>query len=238
MIVPRLHPGIAGFALGATLIMLSIKPCPAQAGGSKEVFSDIPENLSKWESPEIERVQIVNERFSLKSKDRDKNIELKTIETFPPGHSYTLSASNIYFATKFNNSSAYFYFGFGSNKFSMPLCLKLTRFGDNSKLVYNGVEYPLAIKPYLDAGGVEIQIEYDHTSHRVVVVQTKGRYKKNKELFSAWRTSIILYENTFPEPANFESGMPIIIRAMSRTNGGTVGENGATISNIMLFASP
>lgn len=194
-----------------------------------EVFSDIPTDMSKWQSPEVYTLE--EPGFSFRGGDADKNVQLYTEQTFPDGHSYILRASGISFATKFNNSSAHLIFGFARDRRLIPLGLKLTRFGDGCELVYNNQTFALSNRPYLEAGGVEIQLEYDAATYRVIVTQSKGKYKTKggNTIKSAERSPVVLIEKTFTEPANM--GVPLMIYGESKHNGGYVGK-GLKISDI------
>lgn len=189
--------------------------------------------ISEWQGDGIERATTINDEFTFTGGNEDDNISIFTKHLFPGGMNYLIKVANIKFGTPLNNTSAYFDVGFAADPTNIALGLRLTRFGDGGQIVYNTISEPLIVQPYIADGGTAVTIEYDQTTHRLIVSQTAGKYKDQDGQVRGviGDVAVVLFEKTFTDPLDLgATGSPLMLNLNARNNGGIVDQ--ATIANI------
>lgn len=220
-----------------SLCTLEVATFNGVAADWQEVFEGSMNDLARWNGVEEGRIDSTSDGLALKGDNIQASIVLTTAQRFPEKKSYRVEVSNLKFATQYNNVSAFLDVGFGNETKDMALCLRLTRFGDGAKIVFNNQSFDLVARPYLNEGKVSIQIEYDNAFRRVTVIQSQGKFKKQEAGVMTVSGPIVLFEKEFPEELDMgKDGTPFMIAAESRGNGGMVESVGTLVEGLSIMS--
>ncbi len=216
-------------------ILISSHFCFGEPAEWKEVFNDVPSDVSKWSGPELNRVSVASHGFVFSGGNMEPNIVIGTNQRFTGTGSIRITFSNVKFGTGYNNAGAFFDVGLANDVKDMAFCLRMTRFGDGGAFVCDNTSYDLTNRPYLEDGKVAIQMTYDAETRRILVQQLAGKYKPQGSASVAGVTGepVTLFDKVLDGKLDLgTAGYPLMIAGASRGNGGYTGEEGATISDI------
>lgn len=207
---------------------------------ANELFNSGCASTSGWSGTGLARVLTTRGFFELTGTNSEPNINVATTQSFSAA-SCRLSMEGVKHSAGWNFSTAYLQIGLGNN-----LAVRLTSYGTNSQLLYNGTAVTLGRSPLAVQGNITLDIEYYASNNRVVVRQRSGQFRDTDGVtYNAYYT--VLADQTFSTALATNNSLKIF-GAMQYNGGYLLGNAtvcgvlytncGSTVENLKLETIP